>query len=176
MAANDYYDSHSIHSIQRRPEAPLPPLPPSTSDNISQHESTISPVTSPFDDRHRIYEGHSEQNFGSHQGYHGGFGEDHDREQNPYSDDIPLSAKGNSDRFAPDHLRYDSGGAYNNPDQSPALNRTQRTRAIFSGKIPWVVYLLTTIQVVVFIVEIVRNGENGQTSAWNPTDDVRCPH
>lgn len=162
MAANEYYDSHSIRSVQRRPEAPLPPLPPSNSDDISQHESAISPITSPFDDRHRIYEGQSEHSFGSHQGYHGGFGEGHDREPNPYSDDIPLSAKGNSDRFAPDNLGYASGGMYNNPAQDPALNRPQRTRAIFSGKIPWVVYLLTTIQIVVFIVEIVRNGEKGQ--------------
>ena len=163
MAANEYYDSQSIHSVQRRPEAPLPPLPPSTSDDYSQHDSAVSPVTSPFDDRHRIYGGQSEQSFGSRPGYYGG-GEYHDRDHNPYSDDIPLAAKGSSDRFAPDNSRYDPAGVYNNTGQDPTLSRPQRTRAIFNGKTPWVVYLLTAVQVIVFIIEIVRNGE--KATSW----------
>ena len=45
----------------------------------------------------------------------------------------------------------------------PALNSTRRRwqRALLGGrKIPWVVYILTLIQVCVFIAEIVRNGES----------------
>ena len=37
--------------------------------------------------------------------------------------------------------------------------RRRRKHPFFGGKIPWVVYTLTLIQVCVFIAELVKNGE-----------------
>lgn len=159
MAANDYYDSQSIRSIQRRHEAPLPPLPPSVYDHPDPSQSTISPISSPFDDSNRIYGHHSEQNFGSNYGYHGASGGGFGAEHSPYADDIPLNNH-KSKGSIPDNPAYNPRGMGMIPDQDPRSQVQQRKRRFFRGKTPWVVYLLTAIQIIVFIVELAKNGEH----------------
>ena len=156
MTANDYYNSEPL----RRPnEAPLPPLPNvySAYNPHQRSQSRLSSVESHQDDSYQL---HPQRSHGSDHGYHGaGYG------VSPYSDDIPLRPhpkQTSSDMYGHDQQRYFSEGAY--PPQDPAVvDRSSRSdrrsrRGLFSGKIPWVVYAFTLIQVAVFIAELIRNG------------------
>lgn len=86
-----------------------------------------------------------------------------------YAENIPLKA--NADMPPPkggwmhQQHRQDPMGGY--PPQHPpphggegltGRKRERRKGRFFDGKIPWVTYLLTSVQIIVFIVELVKNG------------------
>lgn len=109
------------------------------------------------DSSYRPYADHSQASIQSPYYSSGGGG----REQEPsaYSDDIPLRehpSKHDSDMAMQDHLP-DDPAIVDRPAQNAA--RRRRKQGFFGGKVPWVVYTLTLIQVCVFIAELAKNGE-----------------
>ena len=157
MAANDYYNHESYN--HRRSDAPLPPLPASAFERQAESQQSISPITSPFDDPgYRTHGRQSQQSISSNHDYYGG----RDYDPNPFSDDIPLrshSQKGRASPYPQDQFRYEPGGMNNVPAQEtrPVQSRKKKKK-LFSGKTPWVTYGLTLIQSIVFLVELIKNG------------------
>jgi len=151
MASNDYYNTSYHHSdpyhdqhytgYEDRNDAPLPPLPGKPS----------------FDDRTYPY---------SHQApsqpYAGSGGRLHD-DADPYEDEnaIPMSGRrpkhDSSATLAPifPHQQEDPFVR----DIDPNQQRKRRSKdGWFSGKITWVVYTLTLVELVVFLAEIIKMG------------------
>jgi len=166
MAANDYYDTSSEPS-RKRVDAPLPPVPypySSYTSNPQQHQA--SSISSPYEDS--SYRPHGRQNSPSltsnHAHYNSGDG-GHELEPGSYSDNIPLRPqlrKSSSDLLNSHYRPSDAEGA--RPPPGPRKkSRTGATRrkakkGLWSGRIPFVVYFLTLVQVIVFIAELVKSG------------------
>lgn len=163
MAANEYYNSPSTHHPNRKnSDATLPPLPPDPYAAYSPHPTQPSApyMSSPtFEDSgYRPYADQSQQSLPSPYYASGGAGREH--EQSAYSDEIPLRphpSKRDSDLAMHNHLP-DDPAIIDRPSQNAA--RRRRKQGFFGGKIPWVVYTFTLIQVCVFIAELAKNGEN----------------
>jgi hypothetical protein len=78
-----------------------------------------------------------------------------EQEQNPFADDIPLRQHMSKDAVP---TQYSDDPAI--VDRRPGEGVRGRTVPWYKGrKIPWVVYILTTIQIIVFIAELSKNGE-----------------
>ena len=93
------------------------------------------------------------------------------RDASPYADDIPLRPrpppKDPEDRIGQDpRLGHsdDDGTFAGSAKQRPSEGRRRKRSGMFRGKVPWVVYILTLIQVSVFIAELAKNGEQ---EAWD---------
>ena len=165
MAANEYYSS-SFPS--RREDAPLPPVP-SSSPGPRPANSTpnvnISPVASPFDDRaYPEYPAASkptQQNFGD-TGYYGAS----EQTQNPHNSDpfidqnaIPLQPQSYNPKMEGSPTRYNADPEGRYPlNGGGTMGQRRKKKGWFSGKVTWVCYILTTVQVAVFIGELIRNG------------------
>lgn len=161
MAANEFYRDDNSDS-RARTDAPLPPLPPSAFDRSTEYEPSIqqhTPVTSPFDDpSYRPYGRESQQSIQSNYQYYGG-GRDYD--PNPFSDDIPLKTNTQnspSGPYASDQFRYEPERTNTLVADETRSNRRPKKKGFFSGKTPWVTYVLTLIQSIVFLVELIKNG------------------
>jgi membrane associated rhomboid family serine protease len=164
MASHNYYhdnshtyggydtnqDSSYYNSSRQALNSPLPPLP---------HDEGVSPVNnskSPFGDHYATYSP-SMQSLDQYP--------QQTRSHDPFSDSsaIPLESQ--------DHFHN-----YNKPDEPkspgmaerqpfPPYNGNSATRpenerrrdGWFKGKIPWAVYILSLVQIIVFIVEIIKN-------------------
>lgn len=167
MAANEYYNSSPIpRPIRKNSNPTLSQLPPNPYTAYSPHPTQPSApyMSSPtFEDSgYRPYADQSQQSLPSPYYASGGGGREHD--QAAYTDDIPLrpnSNKGDSNPVMPDHLP-DDPAIVDRPSQNAA--RRRRKQGFFGGKIPWVVYTLTLIQVCVFIAELAKNGEEQAAS------------
>ena len=157
MATNAFY---KIPHQKRRSDASLPPLPIPTcsySAYMPEYESRIvSPIT-PSSDSKTSYFQDSERSFYS--GGRGGKANDSGR----FSDNIPLrpqpvpspSQEGFSRNDLPDGDR--SLPAPISQRRRKRRREPEKKKGFFAGKVPWVVYTLTLVQVTVFIVEIVKN-------------------
>lgn len=161
MAAHEFYSDDNLNS-RARTDAPLPPLPSSAFDRSTEYEPSIqhhTPVTSPFDDpSYRPYGRESQQSIQSNYQYYGG-GRDYD--PNPFSDDIPLKTntqKSPTDPYASDQFRYEPQRSNTLAAEETRSNRKPKKKGFFSGKTPWVTYVLTLIQSIVFLVELIKNG------------------
>lgn len=180
MATSDSYNSP--YPGQRRTEAPLPPLPSSASSATNYQYHPSSPVMSPLDDpSYRPSGRRSDQTLGSINGYYGAGGDYPYQESNHYSDDIPLRqhpSKGNAEPFSPEGLRYNSRGVNNLPDRDHQSGRSPKKKGgPFSQRRPWAVYFITTVQIAVFIAELVKNGKQLPLELHlSQTDSSRCPH
>lgn len=187
MAANDYYNPSSRHQTPQpynqqsynSPQDYRPPIsaapsyhsqPASRPGTVppQQHDITspISPFEAPFDDH--VYPAHaqpsrfdSESTLGQDTRYYGQGGGGRLDPSNSYQDNIPLrDHPGLKPTDSTDHV-YDAPAA-------PAQLEEGQGRKRFSGlgrfktksRIPWVTYILTIIQVAVFIAEIVKNGKD----------------
>jgi membrane associated rhomboid family serine protease len=177
MAANDYYNtSYSASGALPPPhppthsESPLPPVPGSH----TQHQG-ISPVTSPFDDANRYdYPSktpltHANTTSSSAYGdtsYHGadpyaphGYNNRYDppasHQSDPFGDHsaIPLQNQGKMGEGTHSAAVY---GA--DPERRYKGEKVKKKKGWFSGRVTWVVYILTTVQIAVFIGEIIKNG------------------
>jgi hypothetical protein len=154
MAANEYYHSNI-------------PQPPSYDHTASGHSGDRLPAvpgygyatnnynrddpTAPYHNRE------SQQSLQSDNGAYPAAGRvtngDH------YAEDIPLKAQtqyGNNPEWMHQQTQYppSPGGL---EDRRPRENR--RKKGFFKKKPAWVTYILTLIQVIVFIVELVKSGE-----------------
>lgn len=161
MASHDYYNSNAYN----RNDAQLPPAP----GDISMQP--ISPVPSPFDDRSRYDYAASNQNLAKNPapmgygdtGYHGASEHNaHSAYQSnshggdPFTDQnaIPLRMHGKQDASPTRYSQDPEGNVY----QPGPVPRRSRKKGWFSGRITWVVYILTAVQIGVFVGELIKNG------------------
>ncbi|KAI9789726.1 MAG: hypothetical protein M1833_002265, partial [Piccolia ochrophora] len=163
MAAQDYYQS-SGWSDQPQPHvdqshSPFPPaVPPKSS-----KQGAVSPVQSPFvspfdDDQHPAY---SQQSFHDGHGPQNASPTDYHRRDHS-SDDIALQPQhGQHHPQTAYHPGLEEG--YQDGRQGKDHNRDARRRRRkldalkTKSRIPWFVYLITAVQIGVFVGEIVRN-------------------
>ncbi|KAF9692766.1 hypothetical protein EKO04_009110 [Ascochyta lentis] len=187
MAANDYYNTSypptgpatghaTASSPHDRTDAPLPPLP----GKQSQH--AVSPVASPFDDHgYPPYPAHSNttttttttHSSGALGGYpdtsyHGPPQYGHNTFASPY--DTPPAHPGQHDPFADQNaipLQSKLSGSPTRYHQDPEAmfpapekkrRHAKKKEGWFSGRITWVVYILTVVQIGVFVGELIKNG------------------
>ncbi len=179
MAANDYYNPSSQPYQSYNPTQQYPPAPgsiapsyhteaPSRIPSTRTHDITspVSPFEAPFDDH--VYPATSTSNrfdsqstLGGDTRYYGQGGGGHLEPSNSYQDNIPLREHpglSQKDNASTDHV-YDAPVA-------PAHLEEGRKKGRISGmfmnrktRIPWITYLLTAVQVGVFIGEIAKNGK-----------------
>ncbi|KAI9733357.1 MAG: hypothetical protein M1834_003441 [Cirrosporium novae-zelandiae] len=171
MAANEYYQAHpdrydaplppppqhsSSHSpdVTISPQSQLPSYPPpdpasTMSGAISTHHPDAFPAqnTGDVSDTNPTYYGA------------GGGGRLHDSPS--YADDIPLRVNppqnGLHEQWPDRRTQYPPSPESQLQDPKMGLATGRRRRnGLFSGRIPWVVYTLSLIQLIVFIVEIVK--------------------
>jgi hypothetical protein len=162
MAANDYYNT-SYTPQHGRTNDTLPPLPSTQSQNS----------VSPFDD-HNYY--NTPNSSGALGGYPSHNNLSHTNtsyggQQDPFTDSnaIPLSVQ--PKMHGPEQGKYgDESPTRYNADPEAFAERPRRKRSSkkkkkegwFSGRITWVVYILTTVQVGVFVGELIKNGTSPQ--------------
>lgn len=109
----------------------------------------------------------SQSTLGADSRYYGQGGGGRQDSLTSFRDDIPLRdhprlpPKSNVDMN--DHV-YDAGDPTVPPHLMEEARPKRRSRLDFvkkpKGRIPWVTYILTTVQVAVFIAEIARNGRS----------------
>jgi hypothetical protein len=178
MAANDYYNSNNNNhnngnlysQPQDRNDAPLPPVP----GDHTQH--AVSPVSSPFDDRPYPVHTHSSGAMSgmpldtsySNTSYQpptqysstAHINDPHARQPDPFTDQnaIPLQNQNRRNDGSP--VRYDGDPEYYGMGVEPARRRSRKKKkkGLFSGRVTWVVYILTAVQLGVFIGELIKNG------------------
>jgi len=172
MAANDYYTAYPYN---RRENAPLPPIPNSSSPTpYGQHQPDrhgVSSTTSPFDDYSYPQYPHpsqqsSQATLHTDSAYYGAGGNPSKPYIDPFTDQnaIPLQSTYNLSKPGVDVTTSptDAENGYlaeERRKQERQERRKQRRRqGRFKGKISWVVWILTTVQIIVFIVELIRNG------------------
>lgn len=162
MAANEYYNPSPSRSGRRsNPTSLNKTLPPDPYAAYNPRPTHPSPsyMTSSFEDTsYHPYADQSQQSLPSPYYSTGGGGRDH--EPNPYADDVPLRQypdKGDSGMAMHDPLP-DDPTVIDRPLQSPV--RRRRKKGFFARRQPWVVYIFTFIQVVVFIAELIKNGKH----------------
>ncbi|KAH7068076.1 rhomboid family-domain-containing protein [Paraphoma chrysanthemicola] len=147
MAANDYYNTSYGGAGQQqgtthgRTDNTLP-------DSHAHH------TPSPFDD-------HNYYNTPNSSGALGGYPSNtsYSNQQDPFTDHnaIPLHAQPKTDG----HKDDDSPTRYNADPEAfprPARKRSKKKKGWFSGRVTWVVYILTTVQIGVFVGELIKNG------------------
>lgn len=144
------------------------------------HHTGHSPVSSPFtDNAYPTYPQNSHmppnpygptgyEYGGDDTAYHGaaGYGQHRPNDTDPFADGnaIPLHAQQPKTDASPSRYNNDPEG------QAPLVGgdgmRRDRSRrhkkkkdGWFTGKIPWVVYTLTVVQIAVFIGEVIKNGK-----------------
>ncbi|RFU30703.1 hypothetical protein B7463_g5596, partial [Scytalidium lignicola] len=166
MAANDYYNPQSSQPEpyhQYHNDYSQQSLPSYRSELPSQVPPRSSPFEAPFDD-HVYPLGGSQSSFGQDSRYYGQGGDGRPQNSMSSTDAIPLRDQvPPKDNDVTDHV-YDAAEA------PPYLQDTRRNRlsgmggrggigGMFKkkGRIPWVVYTFTLVQVAVFIAEIVKN-------------------
>lgn len=153
MAANEYYHSNipnppsydqvAGHSGDRLPAAP--------GYGYASNNYNHDDPSTPYHNRE------SQQSLQSDNGAYPAAGRVTDGDN--YSENIPLKAQtqyGNNPEWMHQQTQYPpSPGAVE--DRRPRENR--KRRRFFQKKPAWVTYILTTAQVIVFIVELVKSGE-----------------
>jgi hypothetical protein len=98
--------------------------------------------------------------------YHSGGGGGRREDSREFRDDIPLRTKTEQRQDSHDSGDMERKQAnmeerkVEDPEARPRRKRRKipEKKGFFSGKVPWVVYGLTLIQLSVFIAELVKNG------------------
>ncbi|KAI7343731.1 rhomboid-domain-containing protein [Hortaea werneckii] len=155
MAAHDYSRQNSYYTSPQddyarfgyRTDAPLPPLPSS-----AQSQSPFNDTTYPYK-----YPNPS-------QSYAGSQGRIHD-DADPFEDEnaIPMSGRrpkhDSNATIQPilPHQQEDPFVRDADPHKRRRRRRDKEKSGWFSGKITWVVYILSAVELVVFIAEIIKN-------------------
>lgn len=176
MASNDYYSSYTNNSQPpHRNDAPLPPAPGTHS------TQSVSPITSPFDgpfDSRYDYSSSSHQNSAGQPaptgyddtGYYGASSQRQGHERysstdhngDPFRDHnaIPLQAHGKMDGSPTRYQADPEGRMY-------AQGHEKKKKGWFSGRVTWVVYILTAVQIGVFVGELIKQGIPRPQSRWH---------
>src|SRR5256885_9042024 len=181
MASNNFYGNTHSYGFN---ESLRPPgssqLPSNTSsrndlDSISNNYSTPSPYRSltPAPSYESIDRPPYFQSQDEYSGSENGSAHTNDQ----YADNIPLKPSKHTplrtdwraeNREYPASLESQREQGVVQPPQTI----TTKKKGWFSGKVPWVVYVVSTVQIAVFIVEIVRNCSSSNIVAKDgfPTD------
>ena len=157
MASKAFY---GIPYQKQRSDASLPPLPiPITSFSAYRPEPDsriVSPLTPSFDTRTSFFQDSERSFYGAGRG-----GRIND--SGHFFDSIPLrpqpETSSSQEDFLRDHLP-DGDKSLPSPISQRRRKRRrepEKKKGFFAGKVPWVVYMLTLVQITVFIVEIVKN-------------------
>ncbi len=175
MAANDYYNSPSSGRTGHSHDfnAPLPPLPTSSPFYSTQKSplvaTSISPVSTPLENpAYPSYAQRSQTSFGSDSAYYGADQGGRAHDSSHYADDIPLRPRpqmsSSEERTTQNQQQYkpdDTNGLGELGKEGKGTRSRRKRRSRFlSGKVPWVVYVLTLVQTSVFIGELVKNGKH----------------
>lgn len=159
MAANEFYNSPYGHPPRYDQVSPAPD--PFRRQHAATPVSSISPYAPSDPDLQHPQ--HSHQSLSSDPSVYPAAGGRGNNEADQYADNIPLKS----------HAPYGSSPYANEPPASymqptrlppspeviePQMNRTRKKKGFFQKKLPWVTYTLTTVQIVVFIVELVKMG------------------
>jgi hypothetical protein len=181
MAAQEYFNA-GWSSQHHAYNAPLPPLPPGegSSSGPTNIATPTSSSSSPFDDHSYVYPSHaqdSQQSLGVDTEYYGRNGKPHVQDQ--YADDIPLKTQQQPNPYGP-------GSEEQLPGPLGATGEGKRKkRSKQKKRIPWFVYAITTIQIAVFISELVKNSmslqfnflalySDGHAPKFQPHTDSHC--
>ncbi|XMA15948.1 hypothetical protein WAI453_008739 [Rhynchosporium graminicola] len=187
MAANNYYNPtsrqetpqqyHSNTYQSYNPQTAIPPYPPAapslapsyhTQVPTRPHNNTspVSPFEAPFDDH--VYPApqasnrfDSQSTLGQDSRYYGQGGAGRPEASNSYQDNIPLKdhpGLPNKDSNVPTDHVYDAPVVPAHLEEGRKKNRVSGMFKNRKSRIPWVTYILTVIQVGVFIGEIAKNG------------------
>lgn len=157
MAAYDYYQQSG-----RQPGFPPSydhaspsPDPFGTAPSAQGYPgATASPAPSAGPDHDPYYARYSQNSLASDSGAYPVAGRRDDSDQ--YAENIPL-ANSRSDWMHQPTNYPPSPEAQQNMD--PSARGRRRRKGFFKKKLAWVTYLFTTAQVIVFIIELVRNGK-----------------
>ena len=188
MSATNDVLTQNYNPYARREDAPLPPIPsssPTGRRRYSQDEGHST--TSPFSDN--AYPAYPKPGQPQPQQPPAGAASDYYTQgqyagQDPhYGADTHYQGYQGYQNYQPDPFddrhaiplqqhKPGAGGHYGEEEVHPAAasfdrrdhaqgrhNDGSRKRGWFSKPVPWVVYTLTTIQIIVFIAELIRNGE-----------------
>ncbi|QDS76185.1 hypothetical protein FKW77_008116 [Venturia effusa] len=188
MASHDYYsqfDPRHNDTYHNRIDAPLPPVPASPTSRPSKpalNTSNISPVTSPFEDQ--TYPSYpqaslpnvSQQHLADPDSPHY-YGRPEDGAStysynDPFTDGnaIPLQTQSKQSakqmgNFGVTSSPTQAEMGYERDPKAARRRPSGRSRGkkkkegLFTGRITWAVFVLTGVQLVMFIVEIVRNAQ-----------------
>ena len=153
MATEAFYGRHAQ---SRTPERALPPQPEYS---YLYDETNHSPQEAPYESS--PFGQLSPEPISRHYSTDSAAFEQRDNRQ--YSDDIPLRQSARPSVSEQESLRKPPNDPGENGPQVEAQTRRRGRRelektGLFSGKIPWVVYGFTAVQVSVFIAELVKNG------------------
>ena len=153
------YNPAPSHEEGRRTDFPFSAYNPNQKD-----PSTISPISTRSEDpSYYGYGRQSEQSLPTNHNYphHTASAGGRKIDFTPYDDDIPLQPHPPETpqkdynpivgRLQPSDPEFDERSL-------PARRHERRKRGPFDGRVPWVVYFLTLVQVSVFIGELARNG------------------
>ncbi|KAA8648193.1 hypothetical protein EYZ11_000531 [Aspergillus tanneri] len=160
MAAHGYYDSgYGNHPPTY--DQTYPPIDPFSRRSPAPEYSgaSVNPYTAPDSDPNHLR--YSQQSLSSDQGPYvaGGRLNDHDQ----YAENIPLKENNQYTNGPPPAGWMHQPTQYPPPEmiEPPAgrAGRKKKRMGMFKKKIPWVTYLLTLVQVVVFIVELVKSAQ-----------------
>lgn len=167
MAANDYYYGYdnsygSSHNANYRQNAPLPQLPTSNQPSHTNNSYDISPVTSPFEDNAYPYNRPEPP-----------------PKNTPYDSATPAASSRYSynDPFADKNAiplqQQKPGASFAEPPTNPEIEngefpprdrnsrfdrRPEGIRGWFRGPVTWACYVLSFVQAIVLIVELIHNG------------------
>lgn len=152
--AHEYYNSPYYGNPPRYDQ--VSPAPDAfRRQNAATPVSSISPYAPSEPDVQHPQ--HSHQSLSSDPGYPMAAARGNDSEQ--YAENIPL--KSNATPMPSDWMQqpthYPPSPEAAEPPGAPR-GREEKKKGFFKKKLAWVTYLLTTIQIVVFIVELVKNG------------------
>ncbi|KAK1913777.1 hypothetical protein P3342_007021 [Pyrenophora teres f. teres] len=185
MAANDYFNPSGPPQHNNNNNAPLPPTPG------NHPQQSISPVSSPFDDRPYPVQTHSSGALGgypidtsySNTSYQqptqydstAHINDPYARQPDPFADQnaIPLQNQQNqhkNDGDAP--MRFNNDPEYYGMGVQPARKKSKKKKGWLSGRVTWVVYILTAVQVGVFIGELVKNGTSDKGKVKSGADNI----
>lgn len=173
MSGHDFYNQPVSQPVTQayynygpdpdlRQDTSYPSAPPSYTSRPPARGT--SPFEAPFDDHvypARPYEHSpdSQQSFASTTYAQGGGGRPQDS-NSQFRDDIPLRSTNAKRVETPTDHVYDAPEAGFMPTKK-ADPRARGFGYFRKGKIPWVVYTLTIIQIAVFIAELVKCGKSG---------------
>lgn len=147
MSANNYYNGNS--QTYATPELPHQLRPGGVSQQSSYAPSTAPSYhsTDPYEYNPRPPKPYSDS-----------------KQSQPYADDIPMKSTTKLNTL-PDPRQAQNNAYPPSPESQipneallpPRTSRKKKKGGFFSGKVPWFVYIMTLIQLTVFIVEIIKN-------------------
>ena len=156
MAANDYFNTNPTNPYPYNAAAYSKDYPTSSANRVDRIGNTTPYAASPFiDSTYSARPTPSQQSIASDAPFFGANGRPR-RPEDPFSDNnaIPMQAQGNK----LDHPAGMGSLSAFDHDDSKQSRVKRKMKGFFTKRQPWVVYILSFVQLCVFIAEIAKNG------------------